>query len=169
MVRPSSRSTFILAALLGLLLSGCATSGRLTTGLVALRGVEQRLVLTQAHLELSLRGRAELLEQLDRLVDARVRVTGPRQRGRLTVRAYELLEAPDGMIPFVGRVVVDQWGTRIDEESSGTPIYLRGDDLRRLRRHHGAQIWVTGSVVAGQTLLIAHWGLIVPPPESNHP
>jgi len=165
LVRPPSWSAFVVAALLGLVVSGCATSGRLTTGLLALRGVDQHLVLSQADLDLGLTGRAEVMAMLDRLVDARVRVAGPEVSGVVTVRSFEILEAPDGMIPFVGVVVVDQSGTRLDEESSGTPIYLRGDDLRSLRRHHGARIWVTGSVVGGQTILIAHWGLIAPPSD----
>lgn len=165
LVRPPPWSALVAAALLGLVVSGCATTGRITTGLLALRGVDHDLVLAQADTDLGLAGRSEIIAQLDRLVDARVRVAGPEHGGVITVRAFEILEAPDGMIPFVGVVVVDQSGTRLDEESSGTPIYLRGEDLRALRRHHGARIWVTGSVVGGQTVLIAHWGLIAPPSD----
>ena len=151
------------ALVMGLVVSGCATSGGVKTGFLSLRGVEQTLVLAQSGEDLTLRARPEILAQLDRLVDARVRVMGFVQGSGISVRDFELLEAPDGMVPFVGRIVVDQSGTRLDEEPGGTPIFLRGDSLRALRRQHGARVWITGSVVGEQTLLIAHWGVLVPP------
>ena len=119
--------------------------------------------MAQSGGDLTLRGRAEILDQLNRLVDARVRLDGPEQGGTVTVRGYQIIEAPDGMVPYVGRIVVDQSGTRLDQEPEGTPIYLRGDELRTLRHQHGARVWLTGSVVGAQTILIAHWGVLVPP------
>ena len=113
-------------------------------------------------------GDKEQLEQLDRLVDARVKLYGRQAGGRISVRSFEVMEAPDGMVPFVGQVIVDQSGTRIDEDATGTPIYLQGEDLRRLRSLHGARIWVTGSVVGAQTLLIAHWGVLLPPTSTSY-
>jgi hypothetical protein len=148
---------------MGLVASGCATAGGGQTGFLTLRGVNQTLVLAQSGEDLVLQARPEILAQLDRLVDARVRVRGLVQGSGIRVRDFELLEAPDGMVPFVGRIVVDQSGTRLDEEPGNTPIFLRGDALRALRRQHGARVWITGSVVGEQTLLIAHWGVLVPP------
>lgn len=162
LVRPIAGAIFAVTVFLGTAASGCATSGTGFAGFLALQGVEQEVVLQHSGDPLRLAGRPAVLAELDRLVDARVTLRGSLRGDTLHVRDYEILEAPDGMVPFVGRVVVDQSGARIDEEPGGTPIYLRGEDIRSLRRHHGALVWVTGSVVGAQTLLIAHWGLIVP-------
>ena len=165
--RSFAGAMFALAVLTGAATSGCATTQSRITGLVALRGFEQELVLDRGDETLRLGGRKDVIAQLDRLVDARVRLQGAVQGDTVLVRGYELLEAPDGMVPYIGRLVVDQSGARLDEASSDTPIFLRGEELRVLKRNHGARIWITGSVVGPQTLLIAHWGVLVPADTSR--
>ena len=169
LVWPTCRAFFflVLGLSLGMSAFGCATLGPSVIGYLDLKGVEQQLVLADSEREWQLGGKADALSQLDRLVEARVRVWGTVAGNRLLVRDFELLEAPDGMRPYVGQVVVDQSGTRIDEDVMGTPIYLQGEGLKTIRRLHGSRVWVTGSVVGAQTLLIAHWGLLKSPQSST--
>jgi hypothetical protein len=141
---------------------GCAgPSGSRTVGFVTLVGVDHVLSLNVQGTMLPIEGRSEIVDQLDRLVDARIAVVGT-VGSRVVVRSFELLEAPDGLVPYLGRLVYDQTGVRLYDETTGTRIVLRSTDLDRLKRHHGDRVWITGSIVGPQTLLIAHWGVIVP-------
>ena len=149
-----------------LLLEGCATTrgvGRSrTVGIIALQGVDQLLALNVQGEFLAIRGPAAVLEQIDRLIDARIACQGPRSSDTVTVRSFEILEAPDGMVPYLGRIVYDQSGVVLADETTGTRIGLRSADLEALKRAHGDRVWITGAIVGPQLLLVAHWGVLVP-------
>ncbi|MEE2830467.1 MAG: hypothetical protein VX498_14865 [Myxococcota bacterium] len=155
-----------LSVLVGSATLGCATTGGHSTGgsvgVLGLYGPEQALVLRSSKGTLRVQGRAALIEQLNLLVDARVRVSGPADSRRVTVRGFEILEAPDGLPPFLGELIVDQSGVRLEDRISGSALYLIGPSLKRLKSHHGADVWITGTVVGPQTLLVAHWGILTP-------
>ena len=155
-----------LLTLCALLLGGCATtrgaSGSRTVGIVALQGVEQVLSLDVQGVKMTIRGPRAVVDQLDRLVGARIACRGPLAAGSVTVRSFEILEAPDGMVPYLGRIVYDQAGVALADGTTGTRIGLRSADLDALKRSHGDVVWVTGSIVGPQLLLVAHWGVLVP-------
>ena len=137
--RSFAGAMFALAVLTGAATSGCATTQSRITGLVALRGFEQELVLDRGDETLRLGGRKDVIAQLDRLVDARVRLQGAVQGDTVLVRGYELLEAPDGMVPYIGRLVVDQSGARLDEASCTWEISPRcAGGARPCRAEQGA-------------------------------
>lgn len=148
------------------LIAGCATTrgaqGSRTVGIVTLDGIEQVLSLRVANGTLRVTGAVDVLDQLDRLVDARVACRGPVSADAIRVRGYELLEAPDGMAPYLGRIVYDQAGVFLAGRTAGTRIALRSGDLDALKRSHGDVVWVTGSIVGPQILLVAHWGVLIP-------
>jgi len=104
----------------------------------------------------------DLLAQLDRLPGAFVAVRGPRTVEQVIVRDFEILEAPDGLSPLIGTVIVDQSGVMLQDQVSRTRLALRGEALIDLKKEHASKVWVTGSIVGPQTLLVAHWGLLIP-------
>lgn len=153
----------VLAIALLLALPGCAPKGASRpVGMVVLVGVDQVLSLNRMGVVAPISGPPAVVAQLDRLVGARVAVRGRISDSSAWVRAYEMIEAPDGMAPYIGRLVVDQSGVRLQDETTGTRLALRSADIETLKRHHGDRLWVTGSIVGPQLLLIAHWGVIVP-------
>lgn len=159
-----SAIALLLAAALAPAASGCATTGasRREVGVVVVHGVDQALCLDLQGAILPIAGRAPVLAQLDRIVDARIEFRGNVGKRQVSVRSFEMIEAPDGMAPFVGRVVVDQAGTMLADETTGTRIALRSSELESLALQHGARVWVTGLIVGPQLLLVAHWGVIAP-------
>ncbi len=150
-------------ASVGLTGSGCArpASSR-TVGIVTLYGVDQILSLNIQGTVVPIEGRSQVIDQLDRLIDARVAITGTVGSSRVRVQDYEILEAPDGLVPYLGILVHDQSGVGLQDETTGTRIALRSSDVDRMKRQHGDRVWVTGSIVGPQTLLVAHWGVLVP-------
>jgi hypothetical protein len=156
----------LLVVVLSALACGCATTGGVgrapLMGMVSLEGHEQVLSLDARGQVFAISGPARILDEIDRIVDARIAVRGKVSEGRIHIRAYEMVEAPDGLPPYVGRLVVDQSGVRLEDATTGTRIGLRGPELAAMKRHHAARVWVTGTVVGRQTLLIAHWGVLAP-------
>ncbi len=155
----------LLAALLSIASVACGgpgAAGSRTVGIVTLHGVDQVLSLNVQGMVLPIEGRSPVVAELDRLVNARVAIKGTVGDDVVRVRAYEMLEAPDGLVPYLGVLVHDQSGVGLKDEVTGTRLALRSGELDALKRHHGARVWVTGSVIGAQTLLVAHWGVIVP-------
>jgi len=103
----------------------------------------------------------DLALQFARLDGAVIVVRGAIGARGVRVRSYELVDAGDGLSPLVGTIVVDQSGVGIDEEITGTRLALRGTTLEELKPLHACRVWVTGSVVGPQILLVAHWGLLL--------
>jgi len=136
-----------------------------TVGIVVLVGVDQILSLNVQGTVLPIEGRSDVVDALDRLVDARVAIRGSVGSDAVVVRRFEMLEAPDGLVPYLGSLVYDQAGVALQSDTAGGVIVLRSTDLDRMRQHHGDRVWVTGSIVGPQTLLVAHWGVLVPSPD----
>ncbi|MBJ94019.1 MAG: hypothetical protein CMP23_06015 [Rickettsiales bacterium] len=132
----------------------------LTRGFVQLEATSGKPQLQVSGSLLDMQAAADVDGQLRVLEGAFLAVHGSRSEGVLKVRSFEILEAPDGLAPMVGAVVVDQGGVMLEDELSGRRIGLRGQALAELKRQHAARIWVTGSVVGPQTLLVANWGLL---------
>jgi hypothetical protein len=126
----------------------------------------ERVVVDVAGRTVAVRAGRSLRDQLLRLDGAVVDVRGDLGRDLLVVRGFELVDAGDGLTPMVGRVLVDQSGVMLDDEVTGTRISLRGEALSDLKALHRARVWVTGSIVGTQALLIAHWGLLQPASEA---
>lgn len=148
-----------------LLLAGCATAGGGGTRIFGVVGFDgDALILDMRGTALPLRGPPDVEDQLRRLESGRVAIRGSASRDGVVAREFELLEAPDGLPPYVGRLIVDQSGVMLQDEVSGHRLALRGPELARLKRNHGARIWVTGSLTGDQLLLLAHWGLLIPAP-----
>jgi hypothetical protein len=158
--------------LLALTVPGCATTrsqggwagSRVTRGLIEVDPASSSLVLVVAGVDLAISARPELREELERLPGAFIAVTGRRSESAIQVQGYQLLEAPDGLAPLIGDIVVDQSGVMLEDEVTGSRLALRGAALIDLKRQHRARVWVTGSVVGPQVFLVAHWGLLVPAP-----
>ena len=91
-------------------------------------------------------------------------IAGVRSKEAIQVRRFEILEAPDGLAPLVGAVIVDQSGVMLQDELSGNRLALQGTALADLKKIPGARVWVTGAVVGPQVLLVAHWGLLTSAP-----
>jgi hypothetical protein len=174
-VAVARRQTF--QALLAMLLlvffsSGCAASlanggwagSSVTRGLVQLSPRSDELLLVVSGSPLRMQMSKDHAAQLDRLSGAFVAVRGPRSKEQIIVRGFEILEAPDGLAPMIGRVIVDQSGVMLEDQVSRSRLALRGVALVALKKEHAAKIWVTGSIVGPQTLLVAHWGLLIPAP-----
>jgi len=152
--------------------SGCAASlanggwagASVTRGLVQVSPRSHELLLVVSGTSLRMQMSKDHAAQLDRLSGAFLAVRGPRGKEEIVVRSFEILEAPDGLAPMVGRVIVDQSGVMLEDQVSRSRLALRGAALIDLKKEHAAKIWVTGSIVGPQTLLVAHWGLLIPAP-----
>lgn len=120
------------------------------------------LSLDERGLIRTLAGPNQLLAQLARIPGAYVAIRGPATSSQVRVRDFEIIDAGDGLRPLVGWVIVDQAGVQLEDSVTGTRLSLRGDALRDIKDEHGARVWVTGSVVGAQTLLVANWGILVP-------
>jgi len=110
----------------------------------------------------TLAGPSRLLDQLARIPGGYVAIRGPVTSTKVRVRDFEIIDAGDGLRPLVGWVIVDQAGVQIEDSVTGTRLALRGDALGEIKDEHGARVWVTGSVVGAQTLLVANWGILIP-------
>jgi len=110
----------------------------------------------------TLAGPSQLLDQLVRIPGAMVNIQGSGTASTVRVADFEITDAGDGLRPLVGWLIVDQMGVLLNDSVTGTRLALRGEALASLKDHHGARVWVTGSVIGPQTLLIAHWGILVP-------
>jgi hypothetical protein len=135
-----------------------------TRGLVEVDASNSSLVLVVPGGRLAISARAALLAQLERLPGAFIAASALRTETSIEIRDFEILEAPDGLAPLIGDIIVDQIGVMLEDEVTGSRIVLRGEALADLRKKHRARVWVTGSVVGPQVLLVAHWGLLVPAP-----
>ena len=133
-------------------------------GLVQDDPASGQLELLVAGVPLRMQAAGEVLQQLGRVLGAFVAVSGSRNRDAVVVRAFEILEAPDGLAPMIGRAIVDQSGVMLQDQVTGRRLALRGPALVDLKKEHAAMIWVTGAIVGPQTLLVAHWGVLVPAP-----
>ncbi len=150
--------------------TGCAASrakggwagASVTRGLVEIDVRSDQLFLSVSGTTLWMKAAPFLEAQLDRLEGAFLAVRGPRTAEHIVVRGFEILEAPDGLSPLIGMVIVDQSGVMLKDQVSGTRLALRGEALVDLKKEHASKVWVTGSIVGPQTLLVAHWGLLVP-------
>jgi len=107
---------------------------------------------------------ASVMEQLLRIPDAYIEIRGALGTSSVRVRSFEILDAGDGLRPMVGVLVIDQSGVMLSDDVTGTRLALRGSALARLKNLHQARVWVTGTVVGPSIILVAHWGLLVPPP-----
>jgi hypothetical protein len=123
-----------------------------------------RILLDFLGNRLPVRARPAILDQLSRLPGAVLRIRGPTGPRAVHVRAFEILDAGDGLTPYVGRVVVDQAGVQLLDEVTGTRLALRGEALQALRELHGARVWASGSIVGPRLVLVAAWGVLVPVP-----
>ncbi len=147
--------------LFALLLTGCATLKAPLHGIVQVADDGVRLdVRGQA---VPLAASKDLIGELSRLDQASIGVRGTIQGGKLRVRSYELVEGPDGLPAHYGKLVVDQAGPVLLDEVSGSRIGLRVLDIDALKQHHGARLWVTGTFVGDQVLMVANWGILAPP------
>ncbi len=154
-----------LMLLLCALIAGCAAGrGTRTFGVVVVDDLGGDLMLDMRGTRVPLDGAPAVVRELLRLDGARVAISGPAGPRGVVARRYELLEAPDGMPPYLGSLLVDQSGVMLADETTGTRLALRGPELTLLKRHHGARLWITGSLVGPQILLVAHWGVLVDAP-----
>ncbi len=146
-------------------LPACASipaGGRGIEGVVGHTGSEGALSLRRDGHSREVLGSERVVLQLDRLPGARVAVKGALLGGdRVRVKSFRIVDPGDGLAPMVGRLVVDQSGVVIEDETTGTPLALRGKPIGEFKRHHGGRVWVTGSVVGPRQILVAHWGLLL--------
>jgi len=158
-----------------LVMSGCVTTGspssagRPGLGRAPIRGIvgatsEGELGLDLQGLLLKVVASPTILDQLDRIPGAYVEIRGAVGAASVRVRAFEILDAGDGLRPMVGTLVIDQSGVMLADEVTGTRLALRGGALAKLKDLHDARVWLTGTVVGPSVMLVAHWGLLVPPP-----
>lgn len=164
---PPALARPLLWLLSALMLSGCATGGGAGTrvfGVVVGTEVMGELLLDMRGTLLPLSGAPDVVDQLGRLNGARVAIAGRAGKNGVHARSYELLEAPDGMAPHVGRLIVSQSGVQLEDQVSGVRLALRSSELATIKRHHGAVLWTTGSLVGPQLLLVAHWGVLIDAP-----
>ena len=120
------------------------------------------LILRTRELDLRPQVSRVLREQLLRIPGATVRVPGKRIGRRPCVRHFRIEVAPDGLAPFVGRLVIDQSGSFLDDEVTGRRLALAGPNGPG-REVHGARLWLTGAVVGIGAIAVAHWGVLIPP------
>ena len=145
------------------LLSGCATTGASPyRGLIFFPQKEGPVSLDEQGRIRTLAGPRQLVDQLARIPGAIVSIRGTANTNKVRVVDFEIVDAGDGLRPLVGWLIVDQAGVQLEDSVTGTRLALRGDELAILKHQHGARVWVTGSVIGPQTLLIAHWGVLVP-------
>lgn len=154
-----------------LLLGGCATLGARngipTRGLVRLATDDTPLSLDTQGVVRTLGGPRALVDQFARLGGAVVDVWGTVGPARIRATDFEIVDAGDGQRPLVGFVIVDQMGIWLEDSVTGTRLALRGDALSDLRALHAARVWMSGTIVGRQQFLIAHWGLLAPPPSAS--
>ena len=161
---------FPLLLLMVLSTTGCAASrakggwagSSVTRGLLEVDHRSDHLQLLVSGTTLKMQAAPALEAQLGRLPGAFLAVRGPRTAEEIVVRDFEILEAPDGLSPLIGTIIVDQSGVMLKDQVSRSRLALRGAALIDLRREHASKVWVTGSIVGPQNLLVAHWGLLVP-------
>ncbi len=108
-------------------------------------------------------------DELERIPGAVITFSGSILGPEVRIAAFRMVEAPDGMTPWVGRLLTDQSGVMLEDEVNRVRLALQGKALHRLKRQHGARIWVTGSVVGPHVLLVAHWGVLEPAPRIQEP
>jgi hypothetical protein len=147
--------------------AGCATlpgpgASAPVRGLVRPATDDGALTLDDSGVIRTLAGPSRLLDQLARIPGAIVAIQGTATPRVVRVRDFEIIDAGDGLRPLVGWLIVDQAGVQLEDSVTGTRLALRGRALAELKEQHGARVWVTGSVNGPQTLLIAHWGILVP-------
>ncbi len=156
-----------LLLLLAALLAGCATGaggGARVFGVVVDPALTGELLLDMRGTLVPLGGVDVVVDQLARLGGARVAIQGTARPSGVFARGYEMLEAPDGLPPHIGVLVVDQSGVVLRDEVDGVALALRSAELANIKRHHGARLWITGSLVGPQALLVAHWGVLIDAP-----
>lgn len=149
------------------LLTGCATTGGSAgsppyRGLILSSDQEGPVALDEQGRIRTLAGPRRLVDQLARVPGAIVSIQGTANMNVVRVMDFEIVDAGDGLRPLVGWLIVDQAGVYLEDSVTGTRLALRGGELANLKQQHGARVWVTGSVSGPQTLLIAHWGVLVP-------
>ena len=167
---PAIGILFLLLALLCGCMSGANRFSRGAVGPVGspLRGMVQ--LTDSGEATLNIQGQvvgvvasSPVLDQLQRIPGAYIEVRGRAGQDSVRVRAFEILDAGDGLRPMVGVLVVDQSGVSLSDDVTGTRLTLRGTALADLKSLHRARVWVTGTVVGPRIILVAHWGLLVPP------
>ncbi len=91
----------------------------------------------------------DVLTQLRRLSEMRVAVEGDvlplvdNNLPRLSATRYELLALPDGTVPIVGVVSVED-GDIIVTSDTGRRLWIHGDLVGVLEEYAGARVWVVG-------------------------
>ena len=161
------RLQLLVLTLLLALVTGCATTGGSNRpsplrGYVTFLPSEGPVALDESGRIRTLVGPRQLLAQLERIPGAYISVNGSTTADAVRVRTFEIIDAGDGLRPLVGWLIVDQAGVQLEDSVTGTRLALRGGALRKLKDEHGARIWVTGTVVGPQILLVAHWGVLIP-------
>lgn len=92
-----------------------------------------------------------LLSQLKSLSEMRCAVEGTvlpfvdQNIPRLSVTSYELLPLPDGKLPLLGDVSLED-GQVIVTTEAGTRYWIHGDLVGVLTEYVGARVWVVGDV-----------------------
>lgn len=159
-VRPHRRGWILACAIVGLCQAPVAHAApATTTAIVVLR--EGSWWLRTRDQDFEAKGPRAQLDQLRSLEGATLRIPGRPCGDSIRVSRFELLTAPDGLVPHVGTLIQDQGGTYLDDEQAGTRLRLDGPEAPG-RTEHGARLWLTGLVSGPQTLTVLRWGVLEP-------
>lgn len=152
---PRRRDLLLLAAAL-FALPGVARGSNETTVVVSVQ--DEQVVLRTRDADFRTQASARVLGQLRSLDGATIRVPGRPCGASLRVRRFAILLAPDGLVPHVGTVLVDQSGTYLEPEG-GARIVLLGE-AAPTAAHHRRWCWVTGIVSGPQRLVVLRFGVM---------
>jgi len=135
---------------------GCATTGlQARVGFVELDQRQRpHLLLTDARLRLT----SPVGKELAALPDARVKAWGTLVGASMRVQHYQVLDAGNGFMAYVGWIIYDQSGVRLKEWLNGREWTLVGEGVRDLREWHGNKVWITGLEDGPDEIRPLAWG-----------
>ena len=97
-------------------------------------------------------------KELGALPGAHVKVWGQVVAAALRVSHYQVLDAGNGFMAYVGFIAVDQRGVRLQEWLNGREWFLLVEDRDAFRALHGAKVWITGLEESPEEIRPLGWG-----------
>lgn len=142
---------------LATLVLGCALSAH-RSGMVQLEGERVTLVEpTGRSFRVAPSGQGALMRALEGYI---VSVEGPRLGRRVWVRDWAVLDAGDGVPPFMGRLRRFGGNWLLDDRTSGQTIVLEPESVGDLASADGKVVVVRGLVVGAQTVRVLGWRVV---------
>lgn len=144
------------------LLLGCALSAH-RSGLVSVDGEQVTLMESTGKVfSISSRGEGEILGAMEQCV---VDVRGLRVGKWLFVRGWDVVDAGDGIPPFVG--VLRRYGGNwtLEDLHSGQTVLLDPKTVGSLSQEEGRLVLVRGMVVGAQLVAVVAWRALEGEPD----